>query len=284
MMLPRRLLLALAATCSALIARSACAMPDGTEVALPGVRLFVRDTGGNGTPVILLHANTGTSASWAEQFEAMSAAGYRVIAFDRRGWGRSLPDPAGPQPGSVAEDLAALVDHLRLPPFHLLGVAGGGFVALDYAAWRPETLRGLVVAASTGSFSEPEMEQMTRNLDVPGFRQLPESFVEIGPSFRATQPERTATWLAAEETARQKGARPQPLRTPNTFAKAEAIRTPLLVISASADLLAPPSLMRGWVSHMRQAEWVAIADAGHSVPMEQPELFNRAVLDFLRRH
>ena len=283
-MLPRRLLLALAATCSALSVRSAHAVPDGTEIALPGVRLFVRDTGGSGTPVILLHANTGTSASWAEQFEALSAAGYRVIAFDRRGWGRSLPDPAGPQPGSVAEDLAALVDHLRLPPFHLLGVAGGGFVALDYAAWRPETLRGLVVAASTGLFSEPEMEPMTRNLDVPGFRQLPESFVEIGPSFRATQPERTAAWLAAEETARQKGARPQPLRTPNTFAKVEAIRTPLLVISASADLLAPPTLMRGWVSHMRQAEWVAIADAGHSVPMEQPELFNRAVLDFLRRH
>ncbi|WP_052401389.1 alpha/beta fold hydrolase [Muricoccus aerilatus] len=283
-MLPRRLLLALAAMCSTLATRSAGAVPDGTGIALPGVRLFVRDTGGSGTPVILLHANTGTSASWAEQFEALSAAGYRVIAFDRRGWGRSLPDPGGPQPGSVAEDLAALVDHLRLPPFHLLGVAGGGFVALDYAAWRPETLRSLVVAASTGSFSEPEMERMTRNLDVPGFRQLPESFIEIGPSFRATQPERTAAWLAAEENARQKGARPQPLRTPNTFAKVEAIRTPLLVISASADLLAPPTLMRGWVSHMRQAEWVAIADAGHSVPMEQPELFNRAVLDFLRRH
>ena len=283
-MLPRRLLFAIAATCPALSSGPARALPDGTEISLPGVRLFVRDTGGSGPPVVLLHANTGTSASWVEQFDGLSSAGYRVIAFDRRGWGRSLPDLAGPQPGSVAGDLAALIDYLRLPPFHLLGVAGGGFAALDYAAWRPETLRSLVIAASTGSFSEPEMEQMTRNLDVPGFRQLPESFVEVGPSFRAIQPERTAAWLAAEEHARQTGARPQPLRTPNTFAKVEAIRTPLLVISASADLLAPPTLMRGWVRHMRQAEWVAIADAGHSVPMEQPELFNGAVLDFLRRH
>lgn len=283
-MLPRRLFMALVAALPPLAARGASAVPEGTEIPLPGVRLLVRDTGGSGTPIVLLHANTGTSASWADQFEALSAAGYRVIAFDRRGWGGSLPDPAGPQPGSVAEDLSALADHLRLPPFHLLGVAGGGFVALDYASWRPGTLRSLVVAASTGSFSEPEMVRMTRALDVPGFRQLPESFVEIGPSFRATQPERTAAWLAAEEAARQKGARPQPLRTPNTFAKVAAIRTPLLAIAASADLLAPPGLMQGWVRHVEGAEWVTIPDAGHSVPMEQPEAFNRAVLDFLRRH
>ncbi|TPG46046.1 alpha/beta hydrolase [Roseomonas nepalensis] len=285
-MLPRRSFLTLVTAgvgLSTLPARAA--VPDGITVALPGVRLFVRDTGGDGTPAVLLHANTGTSASWADQFDALSTAGYRVIAFDRRGWGNSIADPStGPQPGSVAEDLAMLVDHLRLPSFHLIGVAGGGFVALDYAGWRPQTLRSLVVAASTGSFSEPEMQQLSRNLDVPGFRQLPESFIEIGPSFRAAHPERTAAWLEAEEKARQKNARPQPLRTPNTFAKVEAIHTPLLVISASADLLAPPALMQRWVRHMPQAEWFSIADAGHSVPMEQPDGFNKAALDFIRRH
>jgi pimeloyl-ACP methyl ester carboxylesterase len=281
-MLTRRPLLALAAATLAIPAQAA--LPDGRQVALPGVRLFFRDSGGPGEPVVLLHANTGTSASWDPQFEALSAAGYRVIAFDRRGWGGSTADPAtGPQPGSVAEDLAGLTDHLRLGRFHLLGVAGGGFVALDYAAWRQDTLRSLVVAASTGSFSEPEMQGLNENLAIPGFRELPETFREIGPSFRAEYPERVAAWLAAEHAARQKDARPQPLRTPNTFAKIQAIRTPLLVISASADLLAPPALMRRWARHLPQAEWFNIADAGHSVPMEQPELFNRAVLEFLRR-
>jgi pimeloyl-ACP methyl ester carboxylesterase len=252
---------------------------------LPGVRLAYRDSGGSGIPVVLLHANTGTSASWQPQFESFVAAGYRTIAFDRRGWGESLADPqSGPQPASVAEDLAALVDRLALPRFHLLGVAGGGFVALDYAAWRQDTLRSLTVAASTGSFSEDEMLRVSQNLMFDGFRELPESFREIGPSFRAAEPERVRAWAHAQEQARQPGAVFQPLRTPNTFAKVAQIRSPMLAITASADLYAPPALMARWLRHIPQAEVVAIADAGHSVPMEQPEPFNRAVLAFVARY
>jgi pimeloyl-ACP methyl ester carboxylesterase len=67
------------------------------------VKFWFTDTGGTGTPIVLLHANTGTSASWEPQAAAFAREGYRVIAFDRRGWGKSLADPAtGPQPGSVA--------------------------------------------------------------------------------------------------------------------------------------------------------------------------------------
>lgn len=259
--------------------------PPVAHANLPGVRLAYRDSGGSGVPVVLLHANTGTSLSWEPQFASLNAAGYRAIAFDRRGWGQSFPDRAsGPQPGSVAEDLAALVDHLALPPFHLVGVAGGGFIALDYAAWRQDGLRSLTVAASTGSFSEDEMLELTRNLMFDGFRALPESFREIGPSFRALQPERVAAWTHAQEHAKQPDAVAQPLRTPNTFTKIAQIRFPMLAITASADLYAPPTLMARWIRHIARAEVVAIADAGHSVPMEQPEAFNRAVLDFIRRH
>jgi len=259
-------------------------LPELRHADLAGVRLAYRDTGGSGPALVLLHANTGTSASWALQFGPFSRAGYRVIAFDRRGWGGSIADPAtGPQPGSVAEDLAALVDHLGLGVFHLLGVAGGGFVALDYASWRPATLRSLIVTASTGSFSEPEMQRLTENIAIPGFKELPETFREIGPSFRALYPDRVAAWSHAQEAARQPGAPAQPLRTPNTFAKIWAIRMPMLAITASADLLAPPTLMAAWLRHMPQAEIVPIADSGHCVPMEQPEQFNRIVLDFLAR-
>jgi pimeloyl-ACP methyl ester carboxylesterase len=75
----------------------------GQYAALPGVKLWFTDTGGTGTPIVLLHANTGTSASWEPQATAFVREGYRVIAFDRRGWGQSLADPAtGAQPGSVA--------------------------------------------------------------------------------------------------------------------------------------------------------------------------------------
>src|ERR1700742_3945500 len=134
----------------------------GSYAELPGVKLWFTDSGGAGVPIVLLHANTGTSAVWASQVAIFSQAGYRVIAFDRRGWGKSIANPAtGPQPGSIAGDLDALVTHLKLDHFFLLGVAGGGFAALDYAAWHQDRLRGLIVAASTGSFSEPVMQDFT---------------------------------------------------------------------------------------------------------------------------
>ena len=252
---------------------------------LSGVKLCYRDSGGDGVPLVLLHANTGTSASWQPQFASFVAAGYRVIAFDRRGWGDSIADPAsGPQPGSIAGDLLALAQHLALPKFHLVGVAGGGFAALDFAGWRQDLLRSLTVAASTGSFSEPEMEQLVQNISIPGIKELPETFREIGPSFRAVEPERTKAWAHAQEKAKQPSAVAQPLNTPNTFAKISEIRIPFQAITASADLLAPPSLMARWIRHIPDATVVAIADAGHCVPMEQPDLFNRAVLEFVRDH
>jgi pimeloyl-ACP methyl ester carboxylesterase len=127
----------------------------GAFAQLSGVTLWFTDTGGNGVPLVLLHANTGTSAAWEPQVDAFARAGYRVIAFDRRGWGRSIAvADTGPQPGSIAGELDALASHLKLDKFHLLGVAGGGFASLDYAAWHPESLRSLIVAASTGQISD----------------------------------------------------------------------------------------------------------------------------------
>ncbi|TMB72963.1 MAG: alpha/beta hydrolase, partial [Deltaproteobacteria bacterium] len=95
---------------------------------LPGVRLWYTDSGGSGVPVVLLHANTGNADSWQYNIPGFVEAGYRVVAFDRRGWGRSTTNPdTGPQPSTIAEDLHALVEYLKIDRFHLVGVAGGGF-------------------------------------------------------------------------------------------------------------------------------------------------------------
>src|SRR5262249_38041881 len=198
--------------------------PDGQYAELPGVKLWFTDTGGDGIPIVLLHANTGTSESWQPQAMAFADKGYRVIAFDRRGWGKSLADPAsGPQPGSVAGDLDALADHLKLDQFHLVGVAGGGFVSLDYAAWRHERLRSLVVAASTGQFAEQEMQEFTARIEIPELRKQAAVYREVGPSYRGANPDGTKRWIEIDQHSRQPGAFAQPLRTPNTFAKLAAV-------------------------------------------------------------
>jgi pimeloyl-ACP methyl ester carboxylesterase len=256
----------------------------GAHVDLPGVRLWYVDSGGNGTPVVLLHANTGTVQAWDQQITAFAQAGLRVIAFDRRGWGQSQANPAtGEQPGSVAEDLEALVHHLGLSRFHLVGIAGGGFVALDYAAWRPERLHKLVVAASNGQFQEPAMQAFSEQIAVPGLTGQPavRVYLEVGVSYRAEDPEGLARFTQMEHTSRQPGAPAQAMRTPNTFDKISTISTPTLLITGGADLLAPPALMHFWARHLRQASFVNIPDAGHSINWERPQQFNEQVLRFL---
>jgi pimeloyl-ACP methyl ester carboxylesterase len=261
--------------------------PDtGHYADLPGVKLWYTDTGGNGTPVILLHANTGTSAGWPGQIPAFADAGYRVIAFDRRDWGKSMAQPdTGAQPGSVAGDLAALIDYLKLDKVFLVGVAGGGFAAIDYASWHPEHVRGMVVAASSARLDdEKDMKEITKRIDMPGRRKLPVVYMEVSPAYRSADPKGTELWMENEEHSQQKGTPGQPLRTPNTYAKLESIAAPALVVAGGADLIAPPGLMRVWAPHLKNSEFAVISDAGHSVSWEQPDAFNAAVLQFLKRH
>jgi pimeloyl-ACP methyl ester carboxylesterase len=250
----------------------------GRYAELAGVKLWFTDTGGAGTPIVLLHANTGTSESWEAQAATFARQGYRVVAFDRRGWGKSLADPAtGPH-------LDALADHLKLDKFHLVGVAGGGFVSIDYAAWRPERLRSLVVAASTGQFAEKEMRDFTARVEIPELRKQAAVYREVGPSYRGANPEGTRRWIEIDEHAQQPGAPSQPLRMPNTFAKLAAVTMPVLVMAADADLLAPPALMRAWAAHLKNYEWAAVPDSGHAIAWEHPDIFNDSVLSFVKRH
>ncbi len=251
---------------------------------LPGVRLWYSDSGGSGEPIVLMHAITGTSESWEPQISAFSKAGYRVIAFDRRGWGKSIPNPTtGPQPGNASEDLHALAGYLSLDRFHLVGVAGGGFVALDYAGWHQDRLRSLIVAASTGSVSESVMQEFTARIEIPGIRTLPAHYREVGASYRGSNPEGTKRWLDIHERAQQAGAPTQPLRSPNTFAKLQIINVRTLVMAGDADLIAPPALMKAWGRHVKNASWATVPDAGHSIAWEQPGAFNDNVLHFLKR-
>ena len=259
--------------------------PNGCFADLPGARLRYIDTGGGGIPLVLLHANTGTLEAWEPQIAPFAAAGYRVIAFDRRGWGESVGEPGtGEQPGTIAGDLDALADFLRLERFHLLGVAGGGFAALDYAAWKPARFRSLVAAATSAQLAEKEIDAFRLRIEFEGFRQLPPHHREIGPSYRGGNPAGVARWREIDHRARQNGAPVQPLRAPNTYAKLATIATPTLVVAGCADAVSPPAMMRLWAAKIAGAEFALVPEAGHALSWEQPEVFNALALAFLARH
>ena len=266
-------------------AMTALAQSLGTFAALPGVRLWYVDSGGTGVPVVLLHAATGTSSSWEKQRQPFITAGYRVIAFDRRGWGRTESDPAA-QPGTAADDLEKLADYLKLGKFHVVGTAAGGFVAIDFAISFPNRLRSLVLTHTIGGIIDPEYLELGRRLrPSPQFDALSAELRELGPAYRAAEKEGTERWIALQRASRPPGAAAaQPLKNRITFASIESIETPSLLISGGADMFAPPPVMQQIVRHIRNSQFVNIPDAGHSGYWETPEKYNHEVLRFLRKH
>lgn len=253
---------------------------------LPGVRLWYTDSGGSGIPVVLLHAASGSSRNWEYQVAAFTAAGFRCIAYDRRGWGRSVSDAAGAQPGTAADDLQGLMDYLKIGSFHLIATAAGGSVALDYAVSFPERLRSLVIAdAAGGAVQDEQFQEMTRRIRPAGFDAMPVEFRELGPSYRASNPDGTRRWMELERMSRQ--SPPAPAQAPKnriTFSQLEKLRVPILFITGDADLSAPPPILRFFAERIKKSESVIIPEAGHSAYWEQPQTFNRAVLEFIRKH
>lgn len=260
--------------------------PGEGHAALPGVRIWYADTGGDGPAVLLMHAATGSCRVWEHQLPALTRAGYRVIAYDRRGWGRSVIDASGAQPGTAADDLHALMDHLGLDRVHLVGTAAGGIGALDFALSFPRRLRSLVVANSIGGVQDEDYLALGRRLRPPQFDALPPELRELGPSYRAADPEGTRRWIELERLSRPDGPRApaQGMRNRITFARLQALDVPTLLLTGGADLYTPPPVLALFAAHIAAAESVIVPEAGHSAYWEAPERFNRAVLDFLGRH
>ena len=212
---------------------------------VPGVHLWFTDSGGSGAAVVFIHAATGSSRVWEFQRPAFAARGYRVITYDRRGFGRSTLDAAGPQPGTGADDLRALLDYLKIDRVHLVGTAAGGFVAWDFALSFPERLRSLVVASSIGGVQDESYLELGRRMRPPEFGAMPPDIRELGPSYRASNAAGWERWKELEHTARPNGTPPaQTFRNRVTFAALETIKVPTLLLTGDADLFAPPAIMR----------------------------------------
>ena len=279
--------LAVEATAHRLSARQADSTARGAFADIPGVRLWYVDSGGAGTPVVFLHAATGTSQVWEHQIKPFVSAGYRFIAYDRRGHGRSVIDKTSPQPGTAADDLQALIDHLRLDRVHVVGTAAGGIATLDYALTFPQRLRSVVVANSIGGVQDEDYLAIGRRIrPAPQFDALPADFRELGPSYRTANPEGTRRWNELERQSHPDGSAPAPPPTRNrlTFARLETIRTPTLLLTGDADLWAPPALMRLFAARIAHAETAIVPDSGHSAYWENPDAFNRLILTFIRKY
>ena len=250
---------------------------------IPGARLWYKETGRHGTPVVFLHAASGTNDSWGLQEPAFNEAGYRCIAYDRKNWGRSESvTPAG----SAGDDLEALAQHLGLNRFHLVCTALGGIIGLDYAVEYPDRVISLTVSSSfTGVTDQSYLDVQTR-LRPPEISNLPIELREVGPSYRAVNPEGVAEWLRIEESSRHE-ITPEEGQSPRgamTYARLAAMQTPVLMLTGGADLLSPPSMMKLVADHIPNCRFEVVPEAGHAAFHEEPEVWNKLVLEFIGQH
>ncbi len=250
---------------------------------LPDTRLGYWDTGGSGQPIVLMHPASGSALVWRYQQPVFARAGYRVIAYSRRNFYNSEPAPEE-NPGTASEDLHRFLEVLGVDRFHMVSSAAGGSVATDYAFSHPERLLSLTVssnnlAARQGSIAEAA----ARMVDLRGWNDLPKWFRELGPSYRAANPEGAAIWneiSTKSETGR--GAR-QGLMNVVTPEKLETLEVRTLLMTGDADLMTPPSIMRMIARRVPDNELVIVPECGHAIYWERPEVFNRTVLDFIGR-
>ncbi len=251
-------------------------------VDVDGSRLWYWDTGGNGQPVILLHAGTQSGAGWVYQQPALAMAGYRVIGYSRRGYYRSDAGDAS-NPGVGSDDLQRLIQHLKLDKVHLVSAAQGGFFAIDYTLAYPGNVRSLAVISSYMGITEADYAAVNTRLRPKFFATLPHDFQELSPSYRAGNPEGLAAWQALEHQAIP-GKRITPkMKQPLTWARLESIKHPTLLMTGDSDLYTPPSLLRMQAQHMPHAGVHIVREAGHSPYWEQPVTFNQILLAFLAK-
>jgi pimeloyl-ACP methyl ester carboxylesterase len=159
------------------------------------------------------------------------------------------------------------VDHLGLEHFHLVTTAAGGIVGLDFALEHPERVRSLVVANSMGGVQDPAYLEVQHRIRPSEIQELPIELRELGPSYRGINPEGTRRWMEIERRSRQEGSAgsAQPTRQPITYARLATMTV--------------PALMRLLAEHIPHCRVETVAEAGHAAFWEQPDLWNRLVME-----
>jgi pimeloyl-ACP methyl ester carboxylesterase len=244
--------------------------------------LWYWDTGGAGEPVVLLHPASGSGLIWGYQQPVLAKAGYRVIGYSRRSYYNS-DALAKDRPGVGSADLHALIELLGLKKFHVVASAAGGTIATDYALSHPERLESLTIADNATGVRDGEIAAAANNIRTKGFDDMPVEFRELGPSYRAANPQGARIWTELAHKAVTATDYRQGVANEITTARLEAMRVRTLLITGDADLITPPSIMRMVARHIPGSEIAIVTESGHSAYWEQPEAFNRAVLGFLAK-
>ena len=250
---------------------------------------------GNGEPLILLHGHSLDRRMWDAQF-ASFARHYRTVRFDFRGYGRSSKQ-SETFPFTHLGDLLTLMDSLRIEQAHIVGLSMGAFVAGDMLAMNPERMLSCVMASggirSVKGPHEPmdSLESAQRDREIAllkrkGVENMKREWLETLVSGGGTRREEIReplrrmidawdAWQPLHKEVRSFWAREAWQRLTE-----QRPTVPTLLIKGETDLRGKPYSPREQ-NYLPRARAVVLPDCGHMANMEQPEAFNRLVLEFL---
>ena len=266
---------------------------------LKNVKVHVEDTGGPGRPVVLIHGWPLSGESWAPQVPALSAAGYRVIRYDRRGFGRSDKPLTGYGYDSLADDLAGVLSELDLHDVTLVGFSmGGGEVARYIARHGEERLHSVVFASAVtpymlqggdnpdGPLTNSQAAQMTKDLTVNQdafYDQFVTDFFSVDGKIQVSEDERQQA-LAQTREADKKAALAcmASFGTTDFREDLQGVTVPTLVLHGDGDATVPFE-GSGKRTHQAipQSELHIILGAPHGCNVSHAEEFNRTLTGFL---
>jgi pimeloyl-ACP methyl ester carboxylesterase len=177
-------------------------LPTGSIVHVPGRgEMLLRDSGGDGPPVLLLHGwMFSADLNWYATYAPLEDAGYRVLAIDHRGHGRGIRSPDPFTLKDCADDAAALLAHLRVQPVMAVGYSMGGPIASLLARDHPRLVAGLVLGATAMDWSGRRMRTFWRTMAALrlALGLAPERLWQRGLKAAGFPPSAVTTWVAAE--------------------------------------------------------------------------------------
>jgi 3-oxoadipate enol-lactonase len=259
---------------------------DSGFVELEGGKIYF-EVAGSGHPLVLIHGGQMDSRMWDEQFTLFSKT-YRVIRYDYRGFGKS---PAATKVFAGEDDLAALLKYLGVKKAYIVGLSLGGRVAIDFALAHPDMADAIVPVApglSGAHFSDdPSFMESWRAAQAGDWQRVAELWLKSGYMAPAMENSKIAPRLRqlATEDAHENldnGALERVLYPP-AIERLPDIKVPTLVIVGNRDVVDIHAICGLLYARVPGVKEIVIHNSGHIVNMEQPEEFNRAVLDFLER-
>ena len=254
----------------------------GTEVAY--------EDAGRGAAVVLLHGFPFDRSMWRGQAAALGGE-FRVVAPDLRGLGETPPGDGVVTIEAMAEDVAALIDELRLGRVVLGGLSMGGYVAFEFFRKFPERVRALLLADTR---PQADADEARRTREENAQRALKEGMAPIVetmlPKLLAAGTREHDGEVVKDVRAMMLGASPEgaaaslramAVRRDQTDLL-PSINVPTLIVVGSEDAVTPPADAEAMRAKIEGSRLVVVEGAGHLSNVEQPEEFNRALVEFLR--